>query len=104
MQAGQTALVRVKAAHHGGRVAREGTVTAQFWAPGRDPRADPSLGSSPDLLVPLAWSEAQRAWCALVPTGGWAPGTWVMRGSAACPDLENVVCLGWAWAVLELAA
>ena len=41
LQAGQTALIRVKAATVSGAVPRDGYAVAEFWAPGRDPEHDP---------------------------------------------------------------
>jgi hypothetical protein len=103
LQAGQTALVRVKAATADGKVQRDGYALAEFWEPGRDPEHDPSQRDRPDRIVELEWDEALRAWSGYVDTAGWAPGTWTVRGRAQCPTGRGPA-KGWAWGALPLAA
>ncbi len=103
LQAGQTALVRVKAATADGKVQRDGSAVAEFWQPGRDPEHDPVQRQAPDRVVELQWDEALRGWFAYVDTEGWAPGTWAVRGRAHCPT-DRGPAKGWAWGVLQLAA
>lgn len=101
MQAGQTVLVRVKAVIPGGMSVKEGTVIADFWAPGRDPQHDPADRDRPDHSLPCTYSAAERGWTALADTTGWTPGQWVLRGRvAAATPLGNAK--GWDWSTLVL--
>jgi hypothetical protein len=103
LQAGQTALIRVKAATVSGAVPRDGYAVAEFWAPGRDPEHDPEAREHPDYQVELAWHEELRAWAAHADTAGWAPGTWTVRGRANVSTGQGPA-KGWAWGTLPLAA
>lgn len=103
LQAGQTALVRVKASEPDGSVPREGYATAEFWAPGRDPEGDPAARGRPDHVAELFWDEKSRAWTAAVDTEGWAPGTWTVRARASCTGRQGPL-KGWAWQSLLLEA
>ncbi len=103
MQAGQTVLVRVKAATAEGSVARDGSAVAEFWAPGRDPQAVPETLVSPDWTVPCTWKEELRAFCAQVDTSGWAAGTWTVRGLAVS-ETSGGLAKGWSWGTFALAA
>lgn len=80
-----------------GRVISSGQVTAQFWAPGRDPEHDPEARQDPDHAAPCAYDPRTRRWSALVSTAGWLPGTWTVRGLVE----EDVA--GSAWGTFPLA-
>jgi hypothetical protein len=95
VHAGETVLVRVTAAR-AGRPVTEGLVTAEFWAPGRDPEHDPAARADPDHAVPASFDAPSRRWLARVPTAGWTPGTWTVRGRVA-GDNET-----WAWVTFGL--
>lgn len=92
MNAGETILVRVTAARDG-RPVTDGPVTAEFWAPGRDPEHD-----RPDHGFLCAYDERNRRWLARVDTAGWAPGLWTVRGAVRAQDS------GWGWSTFPLAA
>lgn len=103
LQVGKTAIVRVKTADSNGRVAREGWAVAEFWAPGKDPEHDPSVRDRPDKSFECFWDEPSRAWTAHVETEGWEPGSWTVRGRAACQTAQGPA-KGWSWAAMPLAA
>jgi hypothetical protein len=101
MHAGEGLLIRVTAGHPGGAPVTSGTVTAEFWSPGRDPERDPAARESPDHAVPCEYDERSRRWLARVDsTAGWAPGTWTVRGRAVAASSAE----GWAWQTFGLAA
>lgn len=80
-----------------GRPVTDGAVTAEFWAPGRDPEHDAADRADPDHAVPASFDAASRRWLARVPTHGWTPGTWTVRGRVAGDDET------WGWATFGLA-
>jgi hypothetical protein len=79
-----------------GRPVTEGEVTAEFWAPGRDPEHDPDARRSPDHSASCAFEPSTRRWLARVATAGWPPGTWTVRGRVS-GDHET-----WSWATFPL--
>lgn len=85
-------------AARGGMPVITGQVTAEFWAPGRDPEHDPAARDAPDHAVPCAYDARIRRWTARVDTAGWEPGAWTVRGRVSGEDE------GWAWRVIPLAA
>ena len=95
MHAGETVLVRVTAARAGAPVTG-GAVTAEFWAPGRDPEHDAAARGDPDHAAPCTFEPRSRRWLARVSTAGWAPGTWTVRSRVAGEDET------WAWATFGL--
>lgn len=102
--AGETVLIRVKVARAKlGKVVHDGTVIAEFWAPGRDPQNDPEARDHPDYSAECFWDGDDRAWSAHVLTEGWAPGTWAVRCRAATVT-ELGDARGWGWGTLQLAA
>jgi hypothetical protein len=99
MHAGEGLLIRISAARSG-RVIDGGQVTAEFWAPGRDPVTDPAVRATPDHQAGCDYDPFTRRWTARVPfTAGWPPGTWTVRGRASGEDWD-----GWAWQTFPLAA
>jgi hypothetical protein len=84
MMAGQAILVRVRGVRGSG-AAHRGSAVAAFFAPGKDPERDPA-SRDPDRLAVLAFDPAARAYAAEVPTLGWVPGTWTVRGTVLGPD------------------
>jgi hypothetical protein len=84
MIAGDSLRVRVTVAR-GGAPVGDGAVTAEFYAPGRDPEV-PDVRWSPDHREPCAYDKASRRWSCAVHTRGWAPGWWQVRGVVDGPD------------------
>lgn len=103
MHAGETIEVRIRASHSAGKVVRQGSVVAEFWKPGRDPQADPEVRASPDRHAECVFEEKALAWVALVPTGGWEPGEWTVRGRVS-GETGAGDAHGWGWQVIPLAA
>jgi hypothetical protein len=105
-QAGETITTRVKGSFPvpDGRVVREGTVVAEFWRPGRDPRSVPSERDTPDYCSECTFDQRISSWTARVSTEGWAPGTWTMRGRLATVAAPGETAQGWDWLTFELAA
>lgn len=100
LQAGKTAVVRVKAARKGSPL-KDGTVYAEFWAPGKDPEHDTAVRKLPDYRLPCLFTRV--GWVCEVPTAGWAPGAWTVRGHVVAAT-EKGTAVGWDWGVMELAA
>jgi hypothetical protein len=72
-------------------------VTAQFWAPGKDPEHDPAVRAHPDHCATCLLDPNTRRYVAEVSTEGWAPGTWTARG------LVGGEATGWGWRTFSLA-
>lgn len=105
-QAGETIVARVKGSFPApdGRVVREGTVVAEFWAPGRNPRLEPSQRDTPDYYAECTYDQRTSGWVARISTEGWAPGAWTMRGRLSTVAGPGVTARGWDWLTFELAA
>jgi hypothetical protein len=101
IQAGKTVSARVSASSSGA-VVRDGRVVAQFWRPGRDPRADAGVRSAPDHVFDCVFDG--RYWVAAVDTEGWEPGSWTARGHVSGTVRPGVTARGWDWQKLELEA
>lgn len=98
MHAGQDIAIRLKAATDDGKVVRAAQVTAEFWAPGKDPRSDPGVRAQPDYSAPCEF-DGHATWTCRVPTDGWQPGTWTVRGL-----VQGREARGWAFQTFTLAA
>jgi hypothetical protein len=106
-QAGETitARGRVKLPDPDGRVVREGTVAAEFWAPGRDPAQDGAARDAPDRRAECQYDRKSGGWVALVDTEGWVPGSWVMRLRAHAVLEDGRSAKGYSdWVRFSLAA
>jgi hypothetical protein len=60
------------------KVIEDGSGSAAFYRPGANPREDPGVRASPDLVVPLSYDSKLRRYFGRTPTAGWVTGTWTI--------------------------